>query len=115
MFNNKLRKRISYLEEQYALLEERIKQIEDEVFNEEYLSWKDQSESNRKTAANQGYFYLNSKCDNILLERVLHEINKNEDLTALFRTSDGATLSLRVCPVPKSAKTFINKYEGGAE
>lgn len=86
-----------------------------EMLTDEYFEWKSQYEANKKTANQQGYFFLNSKADTVLLEKVLSEINNNEDLTALFRTADGATLSLRVHPhqdiVRKSLMQFCGEEE----
>lgn len=64
----------------------------------EFLQWRKMERANRAAAAKAGHFYLTSKTDTILLEKVIREINANPDLTALFRTSDGTTLSLRVHP-----------------
>lgn len=78
----------------------------------EFLEWKKMSEANRKVAAKKGNWYLNSKTDIQLLEQVIAEINVNPDLAALFTTSDGTQLSLRVMPHPEprqlSASTRFN-------
>lgn len=91
---------VEYLKTLANDLEERIQIVESEVNGDEYKIWKEQLIANRETAAKQGYFFLNNKADTTLLERVIQEINVNEDLTALFKTADGATLSLRVHPQP---------------
>lgn len=85
-----------------------------EMLTDEYFEWKSQYEANKKTAGKQGYFFLNSKADTILLEKVISEINNNEDLTALFRTADGTTLSLRVHPQPRM-NTGIKPFTGEGE
>lgn len=85
-------------------LKDRIKYLESVVEKldiDEYLDWKHMKDANQEAAAKQGYFFLSSKADTQLLEKVISEINNNEDLTALFKTADGATLSLRVHKQPQ--------------
>lgn len=78
----------------------------------EFLEWKKMSEANRKAAAKQGILFINKLTDIQLLEQVIAEINQNPDLAALFTTSDGCQLSLRVMPHPEprqlSASTRFN-------
>lgn len=105
---SKLKNRIKYLEDYVANLEERLQLVETELDNKEYQEWKSMTTANRDTAAKQGYWYLNSKADVNLLEEVIQRINENEDLTALFRTADGATLSLRVHKQPQFGKGPID-------
>lgn len=79
----------------------------------EFLQWKKMTKANERAAKQMNYFYLNSKADTILLEKVISEINKNEDLTALFRTSDGCTLSLRVSPrAQQTSASTMSKFNG---
>lgn len=109
MFNNKLLKaEIQSLKRVIEDQEERISKLENEVFNEDYLEWKTQHNANEELAAKQGYWYLNSKADVTLLEQVIQKINENEDLTALFKTADGATLSLRVHSQPSQDRKSTN-------
>lgn len=81
----------------------------------EFLEWRKMTRANKKLAAKEGNFYLNSKTDTILLEKVIREINKNEDLTALFRTSDGTTLSLRVHKQPEQRRSPLYRFSGEEE
>lgn len=81
----------------------------------EFLEWRKMTRANQRLAAKEGNFYLNSKTDTILLEKVIREINKNEDLTALFRTSDGTTLSLRVHKQPEQRRSSIYRFSGEEE
>lgn len=109
MFNNRkiksLQADLKYLKILSDDLESRLQIVESEINGDEYKTWKEQLIANRETAAKQGYFFLNNKADTTLLERVIQEINVNEDLTALFKTADGATLSLRVHPQPTITKS----------
>ena len=79
---------------------------------DDYKEWKRMSDANRENAAKQGHWYLNSKTDVLLLEQVISEINKNEDLCALLTTADGTTLSLRVHSQPnkQNKSTNYSKY-----
>lgn len=107
MFNKKeIRDLRTYIE----IMEKRLTALEEDW--EEYADWKKAKEANREAAAKEGYFFLNSKADTVLLEKVISEINNNEDLTALFRTSDGATLSLRVHkqPINELSKSVMEKF-----
>lgn len=76
-------------------LENRITELETSGFSE----WKAKSEANKDTAAKEGYFYLTSEADTILLEKLIQEVNKDPDLAVMLRTADGATLTLRSYPV----------------
>jgi uncharacterized protein YukE len=90
-----------------------IKSTLKELNSAEYYDWKSMALANEKSAAQQGHWYLNSKTDAALLEQIISEINKNEDLCALLTTSDGTTVSLRVHPQPKSLgnkSTNYNKF-----
>lgn len=73
-----------------------------------YNDFKRMSDANKDAALKQGHWYLNSKADVQLLEQVIQKINENEDLCALFTTSDGATLSLRVHKQPERKSSFMN-------
>lgn len=82
----------------------------------EFIEYRKQTKANEKAANKQGHFYLNSKTDTILLEKVIREINNNPDLTALFRTADGTTLSLRVSPrTQKEQTSLMSKFNGNGE
>lgn len=81
----------------------------------EFLEWRKMTRANKKLAAKEGHFYLNSRTDTILLEKVLREINSNPDLTALFRTADGTVLSLRVHPQPEQRRPSIYRFNGEEE
>lgn len=79
----------------------------------EFLQWRKMERANREAAAKVGHFYLSSRTDTILLEKVIREINDNPDLTALFRTSDGTTLSLRVHPHEEVRhNTSLSRFNG---
>lgn len=84
-----------------------------ELLSDEYFDWKSQMLANKDSANKQGHFFLSSKTDTLLLEKVISEINKEEDLCALFTTADGTTLSLRVSPHPTpAARQYMNKFNG---
>lgn len=111
MFN---KKELASLRAYIEIMEKRLSALEEDW--EEYSDWKKMKDANENAARKEGYFFLNSKADTVLLEKVISEINANEDLTALFRTSDGATLSLRVHKQPQTdlSRSIMEKfnYEG---
>lgn len=113
MFND-IKQRLNILENLVALQDDRIQRLEEEIESTNYQEYKTQRMANEDAANRQGYFFLNSKADTALLGQVISEINKNEDLTALFKTADGATLSLRVHKQPESiSKSLMDKFNYG--
>lgn len=107
-----LLERIDEIQKYTFGLEERINYLESLIDLDSFESYNTQYNKNKETANKEGLFYLSSKTDTQLLEKVISEINKNEDLTALFRTADGATLSLRVHPQPKmSTVSSLSKFD----
>lgn len=114
MFNNKykqLKSEIESLKTFVVDLDERLTRLEDP----HYFDWKSMALANEESAAKQGHWYLNSRTDTQLLEQIISEINKNEDLCALLTTSDGTTLSLRVHPQPNNYKKTYMAFNGDEE
>lgn len=98
------------LNETILSLESRISALENSGFAE----WKAKQEANADLAAKEGYFYLTSEADTILLERLIQEVNKDPDLAVMIRTSDGATLTLRSYPVVNNKiTTAMNMFSRG--
>lgn len=89
-----------------------LKELVGEMDIDGYNDFKKMSDANKDAAIKQGHWYLNSKADVQLLEQVIQKINENEDLCALFTTSDGATLSLRVHKQPERKSSFMNNFDG---
>lgn len=102
------------VETQAKLIKAQDKKIK-ELLDPKFYEWKTMSIANEKSAAKQGHWYLNSKTDTQLLEQIISEINKNEDLCALLTTSDGTTLSLRVHSQPKETNRTYMNFSGEEE
>lgn len=113
MFNKELKQEIKAVKNTVEELMTEIASLKEDY--KDYLEWRKMRDANAEAATKQGHFFLNSKADVNLLEQVISEINRNEDLCALFTTSDGATLSLRVHKQPNNNNTsfmnLIGKYE----
>ena len=75
----------------------------------DYLEWKKMRDSNEKAAATLGHFYITAE-DSALLERLIQEVNKDEDLAVLLTTAQGTTLTLRSHPQPKQKSLSVTNY-----
>lgn len=117
MFKTKrLELEIKTLQAMYCELEGKYNKLQETINSQEWLDLWHQYLANKDTAGASMQFQLISKADVLLLEKVIQECNKNEDLAAMLRTSDGQVLTLRTYPVEinnkiKSAMAKFNKGE----
>lgn len=97
--------KIKSLEEFIESQEERLSTLEEDY--NDYFEWKKMRDANEEAAAKMGHFYITAE-DSALLERLIQECNKDQDLAVLLTTAQGTTLTLRSHPQPKAASNTIN-------
>jgi hypothetical protein len=77
-------------------LYKRVHDLEAIILDPDFFEWKSTNLRKYEDAKNNKMFYLTSETDTHLLEDVISRLNENPGLCALFKTSDGTTLSLQV-------------------
>lgn len=113
MFNNELKLEVLAIKNTVEELISEIAELKEDY--NDYLEWRKMRDANRNAAAQMGHFYISAD-DIAMLERLIQECNKNENLAVLLTTAQGTTMSLRTYPVElnnriKYASSMFNKDE----
>ena len=80
----------------------------------DFLEWKKMRTANEEAAAKMGHFYISAD-DIAMLEKLIQEVNKDDNLAVLMTTAQGTTLSLRSHPQPNQKSLSITNYNKFAE
>lgn len=107
MFNNELKLEVLAIKNTVEEMMGELSKLQEDY--KEYLEWKKMRDSNEKAAATLGHFYITAE-DSALLERLIQEVNKDEDLAVLLTTAQGTTLTLRSHPQPKQKSLSVTNY-----
>jgi len=112
MFNNELKLEVLSIKQTVEGLMKEVEELKADYHD--YLEWKKMRDANRETAATMGHFYITAD-DTALLEKLIQECNKDENLAVLLTTAQGTTLSLRSYPVKleNKIKSAMNRFNKG--